>query len=44
LAITQSKVARPPVLGREGRVAQGVLAGDLEVLDAVQEQVHPRDG
>ena len=28
----------------EGRVAQRVAAHDLEILDAVQEQVHPGDG
>ena len=29
---------------KEGRVAQGVTAHDLEVLDAVEEQVHAGDG
>ena len=32
------------VAGVEGGVAQGVLADDLEVLDAVEQQVHPGDG
>ena len=32
------------VAGEEGRAAQRVAADDLEVLDAVQEQVHAGDG
>ena len=31
------------VAGEERRVAEGVAADDLEVLDAVQQQVHPGD-
>ncbi len=27
----------------EGGIAEGVLAGDLEVLDAVEDEVHPGD-
>jgi hypothetical protein len=33
-----------PIDLEEGRVAQRVAAHHLEVLDAVEEQVHPRDG
>ena len=42
--MTQSNVARLAGRVDEGGVAQRVAAHDLEVLDAVEEQVHPRDG
>ena len=42
LAITQSNVARLSPAKNAG-LAQRVAADDLEVLDAVQEQVHPGD-
>ena len=43
--MTQSNVASPPVARvGERRAAERVLAHDLEVLDAVQHEVHARDG
>ncbi len=45
LAITQSKVGQPTGAGvGKDRVAQRVAALDDEILDAVQQQVHARDG